>query len=99
MNSKGKMASETKARDRPGLKQCPFCGGEMEPEVMCFQHPHDQSYYDWMKEKGILPPIMTGFHSGFVVRCYHCGAQTAERSSKELAAKEWNRRQEEKHEF
>ncbi len=74
------------------LKPCPFCGGEMEPAVMCYQHPYDQSYMDWLKANGILPPIMTGFNSGYVVRCYHCGAESAERSTKERAAETWNRR-------
>lgn len=74
------------------LKSCPFCGGEMEPAVMCYQHPYDQSYMDWLKANGILPPIMTGFNSGYVVRCYHCGAESAERSTKERAAEMWNRR-------
>ena len=46
------------------LKPCPFCGGEMKPAVMCYQHPYDQSYMDWLKANGILPPIMTGFNSG-----------------------------------
>lgn len=25
------------------LKPCPFWGGEMEPTVMCYQHPYDQT--------------------------------------------------------
>ena len=74
------------------LKPYPFCGGEMEPEVMCFQHPYSQDYLDWLKENDILPPVMTGFNSGYIVRCYHCGAESSERSTKELAAKMWNRR-------
>ena len=28
---------------RKELKPCPFCGGEMEPAVMCYQHPYDQN--------------------------------------------------------
>ena len=74
------------------LKPCPFCGGEMSPAVMCFQHPYDQSYLDWLKENKMLPPVMTGFNSGFAVHCYHCGAKTGGRATKQEAAEAWNNR-------
>lgn len=51
--------------DEIKLEPCPFCGGEMSPTVMCFQHLYDQSYLDWLKENKMLPPVMTGFNSGF----------------------------------
>lgn len=85
MDKKGKM-------DETELKPCPFCGGQMSPPVMCFRHPYDQPYLDWLKANKMLPAIATGFNRGFKARCYHCGAETGAGMTRREAAKKWNRR-------
>lgn len=46
------------------LKPCPFCGGEMEPTVMCYQHPYDQT----MKAGGGSPLRMHGLSGKRVIK-------------------------------
>lgn len=48
------------------LKPCPFCGGEMEPTVMYYQHPYNQTMkagggsavaYAWFIWKRVIKEI------------------------------------------
>ncbi|SHK38811.1 Restriction alleviation protein Lar [Hathewaya proteolytica DSM 3090] len=75
------------------LKNCPFCGGKMEPEVMCFQKAYEEDYQKWLNENNKLPSVATGYNTGWIVRCYHCGAKSKEGLTKEEVAEAWNRRE------
>ena len=70
------------------LKPCPFCGGSMEPIVMCIDKNYYHEYIEWLKANGRI----TDFREGYSVHCYHCGARTSPVPTREEAAEKWNRR-------